>query len=462
MSFAPDTEVVADLRLAQLFAMLRYRRPFASVSEYEFREQFIAPLGPQDMASNLVVRIPHPSGEHSKTLFSCHTDTVHHDGGKQDIVYDAEMQVIYKIDGTPLGADDGAGCFVLLEMIKRGIPGCYVFHTGEEAGGVGSSLMAELEPEFLKQFDRAIAFDRRGTQDVITHQMVGRCCSTLFAQALADALNVANDTFSYGPDDSGTFTDTANYTRLIPECTNLSVGYEGEHSSGEMLDVAHLLALAVAAAKIDWDALPTVRDPEEVDDDFGYGYRGYWGLGLTKKQKRRERKRRRKQQLALANVGSLLKPIGRQYRDQRDAQDVWDGFKRPDEWDGQVVYDDPAIYDDPASPGVRVWESDEGTRYVVDENPRAAGLRLIEEMEEQQAEQAQADEEEQHQLALEAASEFFSVCRAQGLDKAYNSLQMHEVVHFYLDNARSYNFLLEAMQEGGTDDATVMEWVLGY
>jgi hypothetical protein len=416
MSFAPDT--VADLRLAQLLSMLRYRRPFASVGEYEFREEFIAPLGPQDMAGNLVVRIPHPSGEHSRTLFSCHTDTVHRDDARQSIVYDASMSVIYKADQSPLGADDGAGCFVLLEMIRHGIPGTYVFHTGEEAGGVGSSLMAELEPGFLQQFDRAIAFDRRGTQDVITHQMSGRCCSTAFAQALADALNKAEGTFSYGPDSTGLFTDTANYTHLIPECTNVSVGYEGEHTSGEMLDVGHLMVLVEAVVKIDWDALPTERDPKAIEDDYGYAdWKGWGGLSPIRGKSRRERKRERRLFLDTANA-------------LHELERVEPGT--PDAWDVELTTG-------AARTGLTVplFDGDD---------------------EEDEAE----NEQEQYDFALAMASDFFGACVDGRFDKSYHSLQMHEVVDFWLDNPRSFTHLLDAMTEHAIEDADIIAWVRGY
>lgn len=289
MSFSPTRKTkaplpvasnVIDLRVAQLIAMLQYRRPYRSDTEYEFRERFIAPLGPQELGENLYVRLPRPDGSHPRTLFSCHTDTVHRKGGKQAVIYDSDMGVIYKTDHKPLGADDAAGCWVMLQMIAHGVPGTYVFHTGEECGGVGSGWIADNEDAFLRQFDRAIAFDRRGTQNVITHQFGGRCCSEKFAQALSEALNVADDTFSYSPDDSGLFTDTANYTHVIPECTNLSVGYEGEHTGGEMLDVAHLQALAAAAVKMDWDALPTARDPRLYEPDDSW--KGWSPRGLPK------------------------------------------------------------------------------------------------------------------------------------------------------------------------------------
>jgi hypothetical protein len=285
MSFAPnETQNVADIAIAELLTMLRYKRPFGSECEKAFVERFIGPLGPQVLASNQVVRIPRADGEHSRTLFSCHTDTVHRESGMQEVCYDSDIGVIYKDDGKPLGADDGAGVFLLLHMIRHAIPGTYVFHTGEECGGVGSRLMSETEEDFLKQFDRAIAFDRKGSTSVITRQAFDECCSPAFGTALADALNGADLTFNYDSDPSGVFTDTANYTHIIPECTNVSCGYEAEHTGNEMLDVQHLFQLADALLLVDWDKLPTERDPK---DALYFGFADWKPRSFSRKSKNR-------------------------------------------------------------------------------------------------------------------------------------------------------------------------------
>jgi hypothetical protein len=191
-----------------------------------------------------------------RTLFVGHTDTVHRSGGVNQ--YREDAIGIHAAGGVPLGADDAAGVSILAAMIGT-VPGYYIFTRGEECGGLGSSFLADNYPELLAEFDRAIAFDRRGTGDVITHQARGRCASDEFAWALADALNGAG--LMYAPSDAGIYTDTAEFTGLIPECTNLSVGYYAEHSAKEWLDTAHHAALLRAALGINWDALPVVRDP---------------------------------------------------------------------------------------------------------------------------------------------------------------------------------------------------------
>jgi hypothetical protein len=165
--------------------------------------------------------------------------------------------------------------WLMMEMIDSGVPGTYVFFRGEEKGGIGSRHAAQHNAEFFTGFDRAVAFDRRGTADVITHQAGGRCCSDVFADALANQLSANNVT--YAPCSGGVFTDTANLTDLIAECTNLSCGYDSEHSTAESLDVEHLLHMRDALINVNWEDLPTTRKPGEVDPaDYSYNYGGSW------------------------------------------------------------------------------------------------------------------------------------------------------------------------------------------
>ena len=195
-------------------------------------------------------------GNGSRTLFVAHVDTVHWSPGP-NLIRKTETHW-YADGGEPLGADDGAGVALLFHMIKSGVPGYYIFTQGEERGGVGSTWLAEHMPRLLCKFDRAVAFDRKATYSVITHQMYGRCCSDTFAEALCDRLN--DQGLLYMPDDGGIYTDTAEFIDFIPECTNISVGYEDEHTPMESLNLVHFAALCRAVVAIDWEGLPTEGD----------------------------------------------------------------------------------------------------------------------------------------------------------------------------------------------------------
>jgi len=201
------------------------------------------------------------------TLFTSHVDTVHRHDGRNHIKYEGNF-VFSNEKGSPLGADDAAGVSVLLHMIDNNVPAYYIFFQGEEQGGIGSKWLAKSEIELLCNFKRAVAFDRKDVYSVITHQGWGKCCSDEFALALANDLNIAEDMFVFTPDETGIYTDTAEFTHIISECTNISVGYYNEHSDREKLDIVHLQALAKACLKVDWDNLPTVRDVRDDGKEF--------------------------------------------------------------------------------------------------------------------------------------------------------------------------------------------------
>lgn len=206
----------------------------------------------------------------NRTLFTAHVDTVHREAGPNKI---RKTDTHWHADGACLGADDGAGVAMLMHLLHSGVAGYYLFTQGEECGGIGATYVATKNPELLKQFDRAIAFDRRGIDSVITHQGWGRTASDVFAQALSDAL-CEDMTLMYAPDDTGVYTDTAEFIDVIPECTNVSIGYAREHSTDESLDIVHFVLLADRVVRIDWDSLPTDRDPTKPQSKYDDYYAG--------------------------------------------------------------------------------------------------------------------------------------------------------------------------------------------
>jgi hypothetical protein len=60
-------------------------------------------------------------------------------------------------------------------------------------------------------------------------------------------------------DPTGVFTDSANFTELIPECTNVSVGYFNEHTHDELQNITYLEKLAKACVSANWDKLVVKR-----------------------------------------------------------------------------------------------------------------------------------------------------------------------------------------------------------
>lgn len=260
-----------------LFTAFAVRRPHKSRAVLAFTEWLQAVLPDNlreraftDNVGNLHVDARTDTAH--RTLFVAHVDTVHRTEGMNKFTVSKEA-IRAALFGECLGADDGAGVAMLMHMIWGGIPGYYVFTQGEECGGIGAKHLADFFDDLLTQFDRAIAFDRKGLDSVITHQGWGRCCSDAFAEALSAALTT-NDLW-FTPDDTGVYTDTAEFVTLIPECTNISIGYDGAHSERESLDLLFFNQLADQVMLVDWDALPTERDPKVIEEPT-YAYDSSW------------------------------------------------------------------------------------------------------------------------------------------------------------------------------------------
>jgi hypothetical protein len=214
----------------------------------------------------------------SKTIFASHLDTACKN--QVDVVHKIDGKMIRTNGKSILGADDKAGVTILLYLIEKKIPGLYYFFVGEEVGCIGSGL-ASKRTEIFKKYDRIISFDRRGTTSVITHQSGKRTCSDDFADALVKELNRYG--LNYKKDSTGVYTDSAEFSSLIPECTNLSVGYYKEHTHEEHQDINHLILLCSVVAKIDWESLPTKRDTSKIEWDNEYYYN--WGeYGIKSKR----------------------------------------------------------------------------------------------------------------------------------------------------------------------------------
>ena len=176
-----------------------------------------------------------------------------------------------------LGADDKLGCYIMCRLIEAGVEGYYVFHVGEECGGIGSNYTSEHRADTFRGMNHCIAFDRARYSSIITHQSGGRCCSDEFADALAEQMNPhLPPQQQMESDPTGSFTDSANYTNLIPECTNLSVGYRDQHTDREHFDLLWLEQhLIPALLKVDWSSLPAVRRIGKPDVPRFHRSRGY-------------------------------------------------------------------------------------------------------------------------------------------------------------------------------------------
>lgn len=270
-----DVSVLPKTGFWQTLGMaLTLKRDYESATEAAYVAWLCnrLPVSMIDAAGNVHVDL-RTLPEH-RSMFTSHTDTVHSGGGINKVRVDGKKWRADK--GAALGADDGVGNAIMVEMINANVPGYYVFFRGEERGGQGSKWLSKNMPELFDDIDRAIAFDRADYYDVITHQAGGRCCSNEFAQDLANHLSTESSW--YLPCSGGVYTDTAEFTDIIPECTNLSVGYKHQHGDMEWLDVEFASALCQRCLVVPWDTLVTKRDPKVIESTYaGYGmYSDYY------------------------------------------------------------------------------------------------------------------------------------------------------------------------------------------
>lgn len=218
-------------------------------------EDNLLPLLPKglkkDSAGNYHITI----GSNPTTLFTCHLDTASDEIENVNHIIDGN---IIRTDGsTILGADDKAGVCILIYLIEQNVKGTYYFFIGEEIGCLGSQMALKYEGDFFKQFKRAIAFDRRGKEQILTHQRGVMTASVDFADTLCEEYK--KNGMSFEPAHGG-MTDTGIFINVIPECTNISAGYFDEHTKYEYVDIDYVERLAKASALIDWENLPTVRN----------------------------------------------------------------------------------------------------------------------------------------------------------------------------------------------------------
>ena len=254
-----------------LINMLQFPRAHESPMEIEFIRNYIDNIrGMQkDGFGNRFFK----SGN-SDTAFLSHTDTVqgmHDSKVKQEVsviddfvfkkdFLDAKNEVkkdkypSFLYDTSPLGADDTAGVWLMLNLLSSGVPGLYIFFRNEEHGSNGSHYMINNNPQLFNNINKAVALDRRGYYDVITHQGGRRTCSDEFAKALARQLGGGYKLCS-----GGVHCDSAVLTYLVPECTNLSVGYFEEHRASEVLDLRFVESLYHRLKKVRWQSLPFVK-----------------------------------------------------------------------------------------------------------------------------------------------------------------------------------------------------------
>ncbi len=161
-----------------------------------------------------------PNGKSIPVLLVAHIDTFYNKPPIA-VLHDKDYNIMWSPSG--LGADDRAGIFAVMEIIKD--CRCAVLFTdGEESGGVGASdFIADWS--FNPGYKMAIQLDRRGIKDSVFYDN-----DSLDFQ---EYINKHNFTTAIG-----SFSDIST---IAPEwqinAVNLSVGFFNEHTKHEYLSL---------------------------------------------------------------------------------------------------------------------------------------------------------------------------------------------------------------------------------
>jgi len=249
------------MQVPSLIEMLSYKRPQGSRHQRKFCNRYLVPVfGQPDAHGNYVLVV----GENPNICFTAHHDTVHTTSGRQIVKIEGDM--VSTTGNECLGADCTTGIYIILSMIAAGVKGVYVIHSAEESGCLGSQALVSDLPLWMDYIDACISFDRKGYDSIITHQMGARTASDAFAASLEAILDLG-----FKADPTGSYTDSNEYRSIVPECTNISVGYFNQHTASERQDLMFVEMLITALINADWSKLVFKRNPREVEYDT-YAY----------------------------------------------------------------------------------------------------------------------------------------------------------------------------------------------
>ena len=183
-----------------------------------------------------------------------HADTVFKISPAPDMFfYDQDRDVMWSPDG--LGADDRAGVFAIIQILRRfRLKPHVIITTGEESGCIGAGKLVAHMIKFPEELKFMIQLDRRNKKDAIYYD----CDNPEFEKFIT----------SFGfKTEWGTFTDISILAPVWGvAAVNLSVGYEDEHHEIERLHIDWLYETIDKVAKILWH----VQDHPDMNGLWDY------------------------------------------------------------------------------------------------------------------------------------------------------------------------------------------------
>lgn len=152
---------------------------------------------------------------------AAHLDTVF-PRQPDEVYYDPKHGVMWSPQG--LGADDRAGVFAIVNILKDNLRPHVLLLTDEEMGCIGADALAKKKMPF-KELKYIIELDRQGHDDCVFYD----CFNPKFTEYIQ----------SFGfCEEWGTYSDISSLCPAWNVCgVNLSIGYENEHSVSEILHV---------------------------------------------------------------------------------------------------------------------------------------------------------------------------------------------------------------------------------
>jgi len=150
-----------------------------------------------------------------------HLDTVHRQSNKDCLYYDPIKMVAWSPNG--LVADDRAGVYAIIDIVKRGYRPHIIFTHDEESGGGGARQLTGFNLPFVPNF--LLELDRRGYQEAVFYD----CDNKDFQE------KIIKYGFKLG---HGTFSDISIISPVYDIASaNLGIGYYNEHTTFEVLHV---------------------------------------------------------------------------------------------------------------------------------------------------------------------------------------------------------------------------------
>ena len=193
-------------------------------------------------------------------LLLAHLDTVH-DLLPGLIMYDGEKGTISCAEG--IGGDDRCGVYMVLEIVKK--YNCSVlFCEDEENGGIGARKFIKTDLANELEFNYAIEFDRRGSNDAVFYD----CDNDDFTKFI---------TKEFYKKAHGSFSDICVVAPFVKcAAVNLSCGYYNAHTESEYV-VLHEMEKSIEEACKILDRTTENDKFEYIENDYSDYYGAYGG-----------------------------------------------------------------------------------------------------------------------------------------------------------------------------------------